>query len=139
MADSAARLVESGLRVTKQRVAVLESISAGEHLDVDSIADRARRILGTLSTQAVYDVLRALDTAGLVRRIEPAGESALYEVRVGDNHHHLVCRTCRTIVDIDCATGSAPCLDAPLPNGFVADEAEVTWWGQCARCRAVGA
>ncbi len=139
MPDTAARLVESGLRVTRQRVAVLEAITPGEHLDVDTVAERARGTLGALSTQAAYDVLRALGGAGLVRRIEPAGQPALYEIRVGDNHHHLVCRDCGEIVDIDCATGAAPCLDATMPTGFLADEAEVTWWGRCARCRATGA
>lgn len=134
MADTVARLAESGLRVTRQRVAVLEAIPPGEHLDVDTLAARARTSPGALSTQAVYDVLRALGTAGLVRRIEPAGQPALYEIRVGDNHHHLVCRSCGAIVDVDCATGAAPCLDAPLPAGFVADEAEVTWWGYCPAC-----
>lgn len=138
MPATVARLVESGLRVTRQRVAVLDAITAGEHLDVDTVADRARTELGALSTQAAYDVLRALDAAGLVRRIEPAGQPALYEVRVGDNHHHLICRTCGTVLDVDCATGSAPCLDTPLPAGFVVDEAEVTWWGHCGACSAGG-
>ena len=139
MHTTSGRLAASGLRITRQRVAVLDVITPGEHLDVETVADRARHQLGALSTQAVYDVLRALGTAGLVRRIEPAGQPALYEIRVGDNHHHLVCRSCHTVVDIDCVTGSAPCLDALLPAGFLADEAEVTWWGQCAECRATGA
>jgi Fur family ferric uptake transcriptional regulator len=131
---AAERLTGAGLRVTRQRLAVLAAISPGEHLEVDTVADRARGQLGTLSTQAVYDALRALDSVGLVRRIQPAGAPALYEIRVGDNHHHLVCRGCGRVVDVDCATGSAPCLDTPPPTGFVADEAEVTWWGYCAGC-----
>jgi Fur family transcriptional regulator, stress-responsive regulator len=128
-------LSAAGLRVTRQRIAVLDAIDAGEHLDVDAITYRARNSLGSISTQAVYDVLRALDIAGLVRRIQPASQPALYEIRVGDNHHHLVCRQCGEVSDIECVTGLAPCLDAPLPEGFDADEAEITWWGTCAACR----
>lgn len=134
MSDSAERITAAGLRVTRQRTAVLDAIRDGEHLDVDTLLARARQTLGSVSTQAVYDVLHALDRAGLVRRIEPAHQPALYEKRVGDNHHHLVCRECGTIIDIDCATGAAPCLEAPIPAGFVIDEAEVTWWGHCAGC-----
>lgn len=134
---AAQRLAGAGLRITRQRLAVLGAINPGEHVDVDTVAERARAELGTISTQAVYDALRALDVAGLVRRIEPAGAPALYEIRVGDNHHHLVCRGCGKVVDIDCATGEKPCLDPPEPAraGFLIDEAEVTWWGYCRTCQ----
>src|SRR5262245_27646966 len=134
LTTAAERLTEAGLRVTKQRLAVLEAISPGEHLEVDAVAERARAELGTVSTQAVYDALRALDTAGLLRRIQPAGAPALYEMRVGDIHHHLTCRGCGRVVDIDKAIGEVPCLEPSLPGGFVVDEAEVTWWGYCPDC-----
>lgn len=136
--DTKGALGAAGLRITRQRVAVMEAIRRGEHVDVDTIVERARDALGTVSTQAVYDVLRALDRGGLIRKIEPAGKPALYEVRVGDNHHHLVCRQCGSITDVDCVTGLAPCLDAPLPDGFDVDEAEITWWGTCPECRNNG-
>jgi Fur family ferric uptake transcriptional regulator len=131
---AAQRLTGAGLRVTRQRLAVLDAIGPGEHLDVDTVAERARTELGALSTQAVYDALRALDTAGLVRRLQPAGAPALYEMRVGDSHHHLTCRDCGTVVDIDKAIGEVPCLDPAMPAGFLVDEAEVTWWGYCPDC-----
>jgi Fur family ferric uptake transcriptional regulator len=134
MTDAAERIAEAGLRVTRQRVAVLDAIGAGEHLDADTLLARVQQALGSVSTQTIYDVLHAMDRAGLVRRIEPAHQPARYEQRVGDNHHPLVCRECGIIVDIDCATGAAPCLDAPIPEGFIVDEAEVTWWGHCASC-----
>lgn len=130
------RLFDAGLRITRQRLAVLDAVTAGEHLDVDTTAERVRAQLGTISTQAVCDVLRVLDSAALIRRIEPAGRPALFEIRVGDNHHHLVCRQCGSVADVDCAAGATPCLDGPLPAGFVADEAEVTWWGTCLRCQS---
>jgi Fe2+ or Zn2+ uptake regulation protein len=133
----AERLSGAGLRVTRQRLAVLNAINPGEHLDVETIVDRVRRELGGVSTQAVYNALRALDGAGLVRRIEPAGGPALFEIRVGDNHHHLVCRGCGMVVDVDCAAGAVPCLDIPDSGGFVVDEAEVTWWGYCPACQAL--
>jgi Fur family transcriptional regulator, stress-responsive regulator len=132
---AAERLTGAGLRVTRQRLAVLDAITPGEHLDVETIIERARLDLGSVSTQAVYDALHALDTAGLVRRIEPGGGRALFEIRVGDNHHHLVCRSCGMVVDVDCAAGAAPCLDVPDRDGFVIDEAEVTWWGYCPDCQ----
>jgi Fur family transcriptional regulator, stress-responsive regulator len=131
---AAERLTDAGLRATKQRLAVLEAISPGEHLDVDTVAERARAELGSLSTQAVYDALRALDSAGLVRRLQPARAPALYEIRVGDSHHHLTCRSCGTVIDIEKAIGEVPCLDPTLPAGFVIEAAEVTWWGYCVDC-----
>jgi Fur family ferric uptake transcriptional regulator len=117
-------------------MAVLESIRQGEHLDVDSVTGRVRQAIGSVSQQAVYDVLAALTGAGLLRRIEPAGAPTLFEVRVNDNHHHAVCRSCGTIADIDCAVGHTPCLEPSSADGFRLDEAEVTWWGQCIDCQA---
>jgi Fur family ferric uptake transcriptional regulator len=102
---------------------------------VDTLASHVRSRLGSVSTQAVYDVLRALTQAGVIRRIEPAGSPARFEARVGDNHHHVVCRTCGEVADIDCATGSAPCLEASDTKGYAIDEAEVTYWGTCPACQ----
>jgi Fur family ferric uptake transcriptional regulator len=130
-----ARIAASGLRVTRQRVAVVESLAFGEHLDVEAITIRTRAAIGSVSHQAVYDVLAALTGAGLLRRIEPAGAPSLFEIRVADNHHHLVCRGCRAVADVDCAVGSAPCLTPAAGQGFVLDEAEVTWWGLCRSCQ----
>jgi Fur family ferric uptake transcriptional regulator len=125
-----------GLRVTRPRLAVLEVLSANPgHLDVDEIAERVRLRLDSVSTQAVYDVLGALSRAGLARRIEPAGSPARFEARVGDNHHHVVCRGCGKIADVDCAVGQAPCLDPSPAHGFEIDEAEVTFWGLCPDCQ----
>lgn len=125
----------NGLRVTRPRLAVLEVLAEGGHLDVDEIARRVRERLDSVSTQAVYDVLGALSRAGLARRIEPAGSPALYEARAGDNHHHVVCRGCGEVADVDCVIGSAPCLDPSHAHGFVIDEAEVTFWGLCPACQ----
>jgi Fe2+ or Zn2+ uptake regulation protein len=122
------------LRVTRPRVAVLGAVFDHPHADTDSIIAIARDGIGTISHQAVYDVLRALTTARLIRRIEPAGSVARYEARVGDNHHHLICRSCAAIVDVDCAVGEAPCLTASNDAGFVIDEAEVVYWGLCPDC-----
>ncbi|MEV6390459.1 Fur family transcriptional regulator [Nocardia xishanensis] len=122
------------LRVTAPRLAVLAAVHDHPHSDTDSILARVRRTLGAVSHQAVYDVLRALTTAGLIRRIQPMGSVARYETRVGDNHHHLVCRSCGAIVDVDCSVGEAPCLTAADENGFVLDEAEVIYWGLCPEC-----
>lgn len=133
----AAELRAAGLRVTAPRVAVLAVLPAGAHRAVAEIVTVARRRLGGLSTQAVYDILDALVAARLVRRIEPAGGPARFETRVGDNHHHAVCRSCGEIWDVDCAIGRAPCLqpDGELTaHGFSVDEAEVVFWGTCARC-----
>ena len=122
------------LRVTRPRVAVLAAVYDHPHADTDTIIGAVRGEIGDVSTQAVYDVLRALSSAGLVRRIEPAGSVARYESRVGDNHHHVVCRTCGAITDVDCATGDTPCLTASDDHGYVIDEAEVTYWGLCPSC-----
>ncbi|KJK50340.1 Fur family transcriptional regulator [Lentzea aerocolonigenes] len=122
------------LRVTAPRIAVLSAVHEHPHADTDSIIGVVRQNLGAVSHQAVYDVLRALTGAGLLRRIEPQGSVARYEARVGDNHHHVVCRTCGAIADVDCATGAAPCLDASDDHGFVIDEAEVIYWGTCPEC-----
>jgi Fur family ferric uptake transcriptional regulator len=124
----------SALRVTRPRLAVLTAVHEHPHSDTDTIITAAREQLGDVSTQAVYDVLRALTTAGLVRRIEPAGSVARYESRVADNHHHVVCRSCGVIADVDCAVGDVPCLTASDDRGFVIDEAEVTYWGLCPTC-----
>lgn len=129
------RLRTAGLRVTRPRLAVLEVLATGGHLDVDEITRQVRVRLDSVSTQAVYDVLGALSRAGLARRIEPAGSPARYEARTGDNHHHVVCRVCGAISDVDCATGLAPCLTASPANGYVIDEAEVTFWGLCPDCQ----
>jgi Fe2+ or Zn2+ uptake regulation protein len=132
--DPTEALRDAGLRVTGPRIAVLEALRAHPHADTDTIATAARAALGAVSTQAVYDVLRALSEAGLARRIEPAGSPARFELRVGDNHHHVVCRVCGVIADVDCAVGERPCLDPSDSHGFVIDEAEVTYWGVCPDC-----
>jgi len=128
-----------GLRITRPRLAVMEVLGEGGHFEVDQLAVLVRQRLDSVSTQALYDVLGALARAGLARRIEPAGSPALYERRVGDNHHHVVCRGCGAIGDVDCAVGSAPCLDPSNDHGFVIDEAEVTFWGLCPACRTIPA
>lgn len=132
--DPTSLLRAKSLRVTRPRMAVLNALADHPHADADSVARAARAELGSVSTQAVYDVLRALTEAGLVRRIEPAGSPARFETRRDDNHHHIVCRTCGDIADVACAVGSAPCLDASETHGFVIDEAEVTYWGTCPSC-----
>jgi Fe2+ or Zn2+ uptake regulation protein len=132
--DPRALLRAAGLRVTNPRVAVLSVLLDHPHIDTDAVLGRARA-LTSLSTQTGYDVLSALTSAGLTRRIEPAGHAALYEARVADNHHHLVCRACGRIEDVDCAVGRAPCLDPSDSHGFDLDEAEVTFWGLCGDCR----
>jgi Fur family ferric uptake transcriptional regulator len=126
----------AGLRVTSQRVGVLTAVHERPHDDTESITAAVRGRLGAVSHQAVYDVLRALTAAGLVRRIEPAGSVARYEARVGDNHHHVVCRSCGAIADVDCAVGSSPCLTAADDAGYSVDEAEVVYWGRCGQCLA---
>jgi Fe2+ or Zn2+ uptake regulation protein len=122
------------LRVTRPRVAVLGAVHDHPHADTDTLIGAVRTELPSVSHQAVYDVLRALTTAGLVRRIQPSGSVARYESRVGDNHHHVVCRSCGAIADVDCAVGQAPCLHASDDRGFVIDEAEVIYWGRCPAC-----
>ena len=126
----------AGLRVTAARVALLETVRSGAHLDVEAIAAGVRGRVGHITLQAVYDGLDALTATGLVRRIEPAGSPNRYEGRVGDNHHHVVCRSCGVIADVDCAVGEVPCLTASDDHGFVIDEAEVVYWGLCPDCSA---
>lgn len=130
-------LREAALRVTRPRLAVLTAVHEHPHADTDTVLGAVRADLGEVSHQAVYDVLRALTAAGLLRRIQPAGSVARYEARVGDNHHHVVCRTCGSIADVDCAVGHAPCLRWSDDHGYQIDEAEVVYWGRCPECAAV--
>jgi Fur family ferric uptake transcriptional regulator len=130
-------LRSASLRVTRPRVAVLAAVHRHPHADTDRILAAARDDLGAVSHQAVYDVLRVLTDHGLVRRIQPRGSLVRYEARTGDNHHHVVCRRCGTIADVDCAVGDAPCLEASDHAGFAIDEAEVVYWGLCGECAAV--
>ncbi|RKT88753.1 Fur family transcriptional regulator, ferric uptake regulator [Saccharopolyspora antimicrobica] len=135
-ADLEHLLREAELRVTRPRVAVLSAVHAHPHADTESIIGAVREVLPKVSHQAVYDVLRALTAAGLLRRIQPMGSLARYEARVGDNHHHLACRSCGVVADVDCAVGAAPCLTASDARGFTIDEAEVIYWGLCPDCAA---
>jgi Fe2+ or Zn2+ uptake regulation protein len=141
-ADYAAQLRTADLRVTRPRVAVLEAVHHNPHADTETIFAAVRADLPEVSRQAVYDVLNALTAAELIRRIQPQGLVARYETRVGDNHHHVVCRSCGAIADVDCATGEAPCLtpsdDDNALEGFVLDEAEVIYWGVCPDCSPAG-
>ena len=130
------QLRSRGLRVTRPRLTVLEVLAGGGHLEVEEITARVRERLDSVSVQAIYDVLGALARAGLARRIEPAGSAARFEARTGDNHHHVVCRGCGMMADVDCAVGEAPCLDPSASHGFELDEAEVTFWGLCPGCQA---
>jgi Fur family ferric uptake transcriptional regulator len=132
--STADRIRSAGLRATGPRVAVLDALYAVPHADVEAVLTQVRA-RSEVSTQAVYDVLRAFTDAGLVRRIEPAGSPARFETRVGDNHHHVVCRTCGATADVDCAVGAAPCLDPSNDAGFTIDESEVTHWGLCPDCQ----
>jgi Fur family transcriptional regulator, stress-responsive regulator len=132
--DVGALLRRHGLTVTAQRLAVLRAVADGPHSTADGIAAAARVEIGAISRQAVYDALAALTDSGLLRRIQPAGSPARYERRVGDNHHHLVCRTCSRMVDVDCAVGDTPCLTAADDSGYEIDEAEVVYWGRCPEC-----
>jgi Fur family ferric uptake transcriptional regulator len=132
--DHVRDLRSAHLRITRPRIAVLGEVYAHPHADVETIAAAARARLGSVSTQTVYDVLRVLTDVGLVRHIELAGSAARFEARVGDNHHHLVCRHCGVIEDVDCAIGQAPCLEPSDRRGFAVDEAEVTYWGSCSAC-----
>jgi Fur family transcriptional regulator, stress-responsive regulator len=135
---SADELRGAGLRVTAVRVALLETVRTGDHLGVEGVASGVRERVGHVSLQAVYEALHALTAAGIIRRIEPAGSSPRFEGRVGDNHHHLVCRSCGTVADVDCAVGEAPCLTPSDDHGFTLSEAEVIYWGLCAECSAPG-
>jgi Fur family ferric uptake transcriptional regulator len=131
---TAEELRGAGLRVTAARVALLEAVRRGDHLGVDALAAAVRDRVGHVSVQAVYEALHALTAARLIRRIEPAGSPARFEGRVGDNHHHVVCRSCGAVADVDCAVGSAPCLTASDDHGFSIDEAEVIYWSLCPAC-----
>lgn len=133
---AAPALRRAGLRVTAARVAALEILGAGGHPTVDEVATSVRARIGAISLQAVYDMLRVMADRGVIRRIEPAGHPARYEGRTGDNHHHLVCRGCGAVTDVDCAVGAAPCLTPANDAGYLVDEAEVTYWGLCPACRA---
>lgn len=135
-ADPTELLRRRGLRVTAQRLAVLRAVSGDPHASADAIAGRVRGELGSISAQAVYDALGALTEKGLLRRIQPAGSPARYESRVGDNHHHLICRSCDQVLDVDCAVGDTPCLTAVDDLGYEIDEAEVIYWGRCPDCIA---
>ncbi len=128
-------LRENGLQVTAQRIAVMKAVSGRPHCTADVVAEDVRTEIGTISKQAVYDALSILSEKGLIRRIQPAGSAALYEDRVGDNHHHLICRACGKTVDVDCAVGKAPCLTAADGAGYEIDEAEVIYWGTCPDCQ----
>lgn len=136
VSDPAALLRQNGIPVTAQRLAVLRAVSDRPHATVDVIAETVRASIGVISRQAVYDALGKLVKKGLIRRIQPAGSPTLYEDRIGDNHHHLICRTCGKTVDVDCAVGLAPCLTAVEDSGFLIDEAEVIYWGTCPDCIA---
>lgn len=132
--DFQQQLRDVALRVTRPRLAVLEAVHAHPHADTESVISAARALLPDVSHQAVYDSLHTLSESGLVRRIKPAGSVARYETRTGDNHHHVVCRSCGSIADVDCAVGHVPCLTASDSHGFVIDEAEVIYWGVCPEC-----
>ncbi len=132
--ESREALRDADLRVTRQRVAVLDAVRHQPHADTESVLDAVRRVLPAVSHQAVYDALATMTRAGLVRRIQPMGSLARYEARADDNHHHVVCRSCGTLADVDCATGATPCLTASTDHGFVIDEAEVVYWGTCPAC-----
>ena len=134
--DPASLLREHGVHVTAQRLAVLRAVSSHPHCTAEEVAEHVRAEIGTISRQAVYDALGILADNGLIRRIQPAGSPALYECRVGDNHHHLICRTCGKTADVDCAIGRAPCLTPASAVGYEIDEAEVIYWGTCPECLA---
>ncbi len=134
--DPAERLRQRGIQVTAQRLAVVRAVAGQPHITADAVAEAVRGEIGAISLQSVYDALGMLVAKGLVRRIQPAGSPARFEDRVGDNHHHLICRICGRLVDVDCAAGSAPCLTAADDQGYEIDEAEVAYWGRCPECLA---
>src|SRR5512134_3964996 len=134
--DLPGRLRERGIQVTAQRLAVLRAVAGRPHITADEIAEVVRAEIGAISLQSVYDALGLLVAEGLIRRIQPAGSPARFEDRVGDNHHHLICRICGRVVDVECAVGSAPCLTAASDGGYEIDEAEVAYWGRCPDCLA---
>jgi len=129
-------LRQRGIQVTAQRLAVLRAVGSQPHITADRVAELVRAEIGAISHQSVYDALGVLVAGGLLRRIQPAGSSARFEDRVGDNHHHLICRSCGRMIDVDCAVGSAPCLTASEDSGYEIDEAEVVYWGRCPDCVA---
>ena len=135
-ADPADLLRQHGIQVTAQRLAVLRAVAGQPHITADGVAEVVRAEIGAISRQSVYDALGLLAEKGLLRRIQPVGSPARFETRVGDNHHHLICRICGRVVDVDCAVGSAPCLTAADGQGFEIDEAEVAYWGRCPDCLA---
>jgi Fur family ferric uptake transcriptional regulator len=130
------QLRERGIQATAQRIAVLRAVARQPHVTADEVTDLAQSDLGAISRQAVYDALGVLVEHGLLRRIQPVGSAARYEDRVNDNHHHLICRSCQRVVDVDCAVGSAPCLTASDSHGYEIDEAEVAYWGLCPACQS---
>lgn len=137
MGDAAIELLrDNGLHVTAQRLAVLQAVDASPHSTADQVADLARGHLGSISRQSVYDTLSVLTDKGVLRRIHPEGSAARYESRVGDNHHHIVCRACGRLEDVECAVGHVPCLTAVQDHGFIIDEAEVVYWGHCPQCQS---
>ena len=133
--DPATLLRQHGIQVTAQRLAVLRAVAGQPHITADGVAEAVRAEIGAISLQSVYDALGLLVGEGLVRRIQPAGSPARFEDRVGDNHHHLICRVCGSVVDVDCAVGSSPCLDAADDRGYQIDEAEIAYWGRCPDCQ----
>jgi Fur family transcriptional regulator, stress-responsive regulator len=135
VADAAELLRQHGIQVTAQRLAVLRAVAGEPHITADAVAGAVRAEIGAISLQSVYDALGVLVAEGVLRRIQPAGSPARFEDRVGDNHHHLICRACGRMVDVDCAVGSAPCLSAVDEKGYEIDEAEVVYWGRCPKCR----
>jgi Fur family ferric uptake transcriptional regulator len=135
--DAKQLLRDHGLQVTAQRLAVIRAVALRPHATADDVADDVRTVIGSISRQAVYDALAVLADKNLIRRIQPSGSAARYEDRVGDNHHHLICRGCGTMFDIDCAVGARPCLSLADDHGFEIDEAEVIYWGRCPSCRSV--
>ena len=134
MIDPSALLRDRGIQVTAQRLAVLRAVSLEPHISADAVAEAVRREIGAISLQSVYDALAVLVEGQLIRRIQPSGSPARFETRVGDNHHHLICRLCGRVVDVDCAVGTAPCLTATDDQGYEIDEAEVAYWGRCSDC-----
>ncbi len=134
--DKSDLLRQHGVQVTAQRLAVLRAVAAHPHITADTVAEVARAEIGAISRQSVYDALGTLVEAGLIQRIQPVGSAARYEDRVGDNHHHVICRICGSVVDVDCAVGETPCLTASNDMGFEIDQAEVAYWGRCPDCRS---
>ena len=133
--DHTSSLRQHGIHVTAQRLAVLRAVSGTPHAAADEVVEAVRKDIGSISRQSVYDTLNSLSERGLLRRIQPMGSPARYEDRINDNHHHLICRSCDRVIDIDCAVGARPCMTANDNHGFVIDEAEVIYWGTCPKCR----